>query len=375
MKKLLYLSLAVLLFARCEQDQDAVEVIPEGDLLRIAQVEAINSPLLEYPDFKEAYMAASAQLKSKRSELTSQIDLSRLRHAEGMLLFPKGDEFRTVFEQVESTDSVWQENYDSQIEALLSVAVSNREITQQFKSEEDIENEIEDILEADKINDYDIQQDVSNKMPISTLWNKVKILDEEWLNSAGEDLDLSKDPSDRYVDDEHMQLFLNEQSAINLLDTARYFEEEVEVNRSTADNVGGRTDNVGAGCRTWRKSVNDGNNGSRKLKVKVKVRNYVVVKKLKAKIVGWKRKGGKWKRRRFSKTLYMFGNAVIHSASLSDPCDPVFAQVIDLNKTKKRRSFGISRHWWDLDWYVGACRNNFSGAGNVGSLWVYTTIM
>ncbi|MEL6560176.1 MAG: hypothetical protein AAFQ94_18450 [Bacteroidota bacterium] len=375
MKKLLYLSLVILLFARCEQEQDAVEVTPEEDLLRIAQVEAINSVLLDYPDFKNAYITASAQLKSKRGELTGQIDLSRLRHAKGMLLFPKGNEFRTAYEQVESTDSVWQENYDSQIEVLLRVAKSNREITQQFKSEEDIENEIEDILEADKINDFDIQQDVSDKMPINTLWKKVKKLDEEWLNNAGEDLDLSKDPNDRYVDDEHMQLFLNEESAVSLLDTARYFEEDVQVNRSTKDNVGGRTENVGAGCRTWRKSVNDGNNGSRKLKVKVKVRNYVVVKKLKAKIVGWKRKGGKWKRRRFSKTLYMFGNAVIHSASLSDPCDPVFAQAISLSKSKKRRSFSLSRHWWGPTWYVGACRNNFSGAGNVGSLWVYTTIM
>lgn len=374
MKKLLYLSFVTVFFMRCEQGQDLSEITPDEDLLRTAEISSIQSPLLEYTDFRNAYTSASAQLKSTRANLTSQIDLSGLRSSEGMLLFPKGDQFRTAYEQVESTDSIWMETFDGQIDALLRVATANKEIMQRFESEEDVENEIEDILEADKINDFDIQQDISNKMPINTLWSKVKVLDEEWLNNSGEDLDLSKDPSDRFVDDEHMQLFLNEGSAINLLDTARYFEEDMTVNRSTEENVGGRTENVGAGCRTWRKSVNDGNNGSRKLKVKVKVRSYVVVKKLKAKIVGWKRKNGKWKRRRFSKTLYMFGNAVIHSANLQDPCDPVFATAISLNKTKKRRSFGISRHWWGLNWYVGACRNNFSAGGNVGSLWVYTTI-
>lgn len=374
MKRLIYLPIFMLLFWQCGQDE-TTEITPENEANKVLQAPGPNSPLLTNSSFSNAYQNAKQQLVNARSELASQVDVRRLRTKGGMLVFPTVDSFRSIYEKVESVDSVWLETYDAQIEALLRTALRSKEILSQFKDEEDLENEIEDLLEADRINDFDVQQDIANRMPISTLWNRVKAIDDQWLaaNEDEVDIDLSSNPTNQMITDDYMSIFLNDRSSINLLDTARNFAESVSKGNTKGRGLE-RTATIGQGCRTFRKSFNDGNNGSRKLKVVAKVRNWVVVKKLQTRIVGWKRRRGKWKRRRFSKTLVMFGNAIIHSAQLDDKCDPVFAVNTFLDKTRKRKSFSIRRRRWGLNQYIGACRNSFSAGGGVGNLVVTTTI-
>jgi hypothetical protein len=318
-------------------------------------------------EFHQQYLQILDRLRSAQITYCNQMDVSSLIVERGVLIFDTQESFQQPYERVESLDTAFQNLFEEKIEELLQIARSYPNIVRFYENEEEIINGIEELLWSEGMYDHNVQQCISDRMPIQTLWQKTKDLSDEWLANTRDDLDLTLDPANFYVDDEHIQLFLNSDSKINLLGQSHTFREEVEINTTNQSSESN-------GCRTWKKEVQTGDNGSRKLKVKAKVRNYVVVKKIKAKIVGWKKRRGKWKKRRFTKTLFMGGNVIAHTANLQDNCDPVFAINVSLNKTKKKKKFSISRHWWGPNWYVGACRNQFGAVGSVGSLTVRAII-
>ncbi|WP_340201271.1 hypothetical protein [Ascidiimonas sp. W6] len=322
--------------------------------------------------FYSSYASSVSELRSLQSSLCSLIDLSGINSERGYLVFPDERSMQSLYEAIEDVDRRFQDTVEARLEELLVEAKKNPSIVNYYTLEaaisndvdEEILNGIEELMWNDGVFAENIQQCVSDRMPIPTLWNKVKTLSDNWLAASGEDLDVSKDPSNFYIDDEIASLFLNEDSQASILGKVETFTEDVEIN----SNNGGSFLSRANGCRTWRKEVETGNNGSRRLRVVAKVRNYVAYKIIKSKITGWKRRRGRWKKRRFTKTLFMGGIAIAHRASLDENCDPAFSFNISLSETKKKKSFRISRTWWGPDWYVAVCRDQFGAVGNVGSL-------
>ena len=374
MKKLLLLSITFLILFSCE-DQVAIDEPVIEEEPGLATVD-LGPRFLMDQEFATLYSNTLTELRNKRNSLENSINLKSVQTSGNKLSFPTVSSFRTVFEQVENADEEWQNFLNAKIDFLLSHAVNNAVILQQFSTDEEIEFALEDILEDDGFEDFDIQRNVASRMPVQPLWTTVRSLEEEWLRNAPNDLDLATDPTEEYLDDDLMQLFLNQSSEIVLLGQRRVFEED-EVNQArSADpkDVKERTTTATLdGCVTWKRRTRYGDNGNRRLKVKVKVRNYIVSKSLKAKVVGYARKNGKWKRRRFQKVLNMSGDAVIHYAQ-GLGCSPFVVANISLLKSGRNRSLSITERRWGLDAYVGACTGRFAAFGDTENLSVAASL-
>lgn len=371
MKKLLFVALAILLF-QCQSETAMEEEIQvQKSIEGIGIITFPDSPLLEDPNFSSVFNQTIDHLRRQRGVITSGLITGELQSQNGLISFRNDTEFQNTYENVKLKDEEWQDLYDHNIADLLEVASRNREVTSQFEDEEDIENEIEDLLESYGFYDYDIQKSVTDDLGEGNLWTMVHDLEEQWLNNSGVELDMESDPTENYVDDEIMQVLLNEQSQLQIGTEMAVFDGENIVLGASKSQLNTRGS---GGCTTWKSETKYGSSGSRRLKVKVKVRNYWTHKSLKAKIKGYKRRRGKWRTRRFSKTLYMYGDAIIHNANLQNKCDPAFRREIDLSESKRRRSYSIIRNWWGTGQYVGACKGRFHATGAVGSLNVTATL-
>jgi len=364
----------------CSSDQE--ELFPEesqitGSIEPNQDVEFLSSR----SNFYSSYSLSISQLSSFQSTLCSRIDLSGLQIENGRFVFRSMESLQRIMSQLEDVNQKFEDELENKIDVLLTEAKNDASIVRHYESslitlegnlDEEIVNGIEELLWNDGIFAHSMQECIDQKMPISTLWRKVKTLSDAWLVKATDevDIDLSRDPADDYIDDDLMRLLLDENASIMLGDEVHTFIPDPLTDSKSVENASTWSSN----CRTWKRASKTGNNGSRKLKVRVSVRNFGFYKTLKAKIKGWKRRRGKWRRRRFTKTLNMGGNAIIHRASLSNNCDPVFTTFINLSKTRRRKSFKITRTWWGGDWYVAAVKNQFSGIGNVGSLNVSAVI-
>ncbi|WP_340064336.1 hypothetical protein [Ascidiimonas aurantiaca] len=375
----LYL-LALFLIWSCSNDQEE-PTFEENRFTGSIEPDPDVKFLSSRPGFYSSYSLSLSQLSSFQSTLCNRVDLSGLRIDNGRLVFRSVEDLQNIMSQLEDVNQKFENELEKQIDVLLTDAKNDASIVRHYESslitldsnlDEEIVNGIEELLWSDGMFAHNMQECIDQKIPISTLWRKVKTLSDTWLARATDeiDIDLSKDPADDYIDDDLMRLLLDENASVVLGNEVHTFIPDALTDSKSVNNVSTWSSN----CRTWKRASKTGNNGSRKLKVRVSVRNFVFYKTLKANIKGWKRRRGKWRKRRFTKTLNMGGNAIIHRASLSNNCDPVFTTFINLSETRRRKSFKITRTWWGGDWYVAAVKNQFSGIGNVGSLNVSATI-
>lgn len=357
MKKLIVLMVLVAGMVACKQETELSDLKVAENELRTEN--RSTSLLLDYKRFSVAYSKAVDQLKIERERLSESADISSLQHKEGMLAINSEKEFRPVYESIVNADTLWQNVYENEINELVSIAKENGEILEYFGDGDEISWEIEDLLKADAIGFYDLQSNIAAKMPVNTLWAKVRNESIEWLDQQGESPNWEKDPDNANALDAYGRLFVNEESSIIILGEVRYAEGEVSINNNTKGKTAGRT--LGAdGCRTFRMCTEftDDNGSNTCLRTRVYVNNFWLWRSFGANGKGWVRRNGRWRERRFGKVLTMGGTFIAHRAGLAVACDPFFAQQSNRNRSSNAVEYSINETIWNA--YMGLCRNNFA---------------
>jgi len=362
LKKIIVLSLSVLILWSCEEETLSVQEPAINNSGIISFTTENQSPLRSHQEFMSYYNRVLSDLNKSKAELISDVNLKNIKKVEGMLAISNIEEFNQLYETLETKNENWQSLYDEKIDLLLDYASSKTEILKKLGSIEEIEYEIQDLLEEDDYFDYDFQKSIAQKMPMNTLWNKATTLEEQWLKNSGETLDLESAPQNEFFGDDIMQLFLNESSKINVLGTVRDFtEENTTGKRSKALSRNGA-------CVTHGRATAQGESGNKRIWVKVNVRNFFVVKTMKAKIKGYKKRGRRWKHRRFNKELFLRGYVIAHNTSgLDDNCDPIFREHVSVSKKKKKRTFSVKmpNYWIGNNRYIAACSGEFGASGYI----------
>lgn len=360
MKKLVILIGLVALFAACQEESDSVEPNFSQSKIGTAELTSLKQPdLLDDKRFASAYQESVKTLQAAKEEIVSSINIRSLEHQDGMIVVNSEKQFRPVYESVAYSDSVWQQQHGDEIDALIEVAFQNPEIADQFDKEE-VSFMIEDLLEKDEIDYLDVQQGISDQLPIATLWQKIKSENDEWLANAGEKPNWEENPAEQYGIETYAQLFINQESQINILDTVRNIKGEVSFES------GEEAERGLAGCRTFRMCTEFTDNTGHPtcLRARVYINNFWLWRSFGSNAKGWRWINGRWRERRFQKTLTRGGFVIMHRAQLANPCDPAFAQWVGWTSVRNNVEFQINATVWNT--YAGACTNSFSGAVSGG---------
>ena len=364
MRKLIVLMGLVLVVASCQENPSFSE-LEDATLANRMTEEEEAAFLLSSSKFEPAYRKAVDRLNETRTQLTKGVEVERLKSADGMLVIQSAEEFRPIYDQVVKADTVWKNQYEAEIDALVKLVKADDKLAAGFEEEDEISWAIEDLLEADRVGYEDVMQNVSDRMPISTLWGQVKRDSDEWLASQEgvETPNWEQYPEEKYGIEPYSQLFVNNALTVNIQDTVREVEAIVSVGKGD-EQLEGRV--LGAnGCRTFRMRRAFGDNGTQngatRLRVRCYVNNFWIWKSYGVSCKGWIRRRGRWKARRYEKVLTQGGTIISHTASLQDPCDPVFAITVGWTKVRRHRSFSINRTLWGPDVYLGVCRQGFAG--------------
>ncbi len=357
MKKLVLLLVTAACMYACSETTDLADLsVSNSGAEQLSEKQSRTSPLLEDDNFASAYYEAADYLATSRGELSNQVNLKSLNHRNGMLYITSEKEFRPVYEQVREKDSIWQTTYDDQIEQLIGIAQENPEFAKQYTYDE-LSIEIEDLFETDQIGFYDLQQSISDRMPINTLWSKIKQENDEWVINATQESNWEENPAEQYGIETYAQLFINAETAINILDTTRHITGVVSF--EDEEQTEGRG---GAGCRTFRMRTEFTDNTGHPtcLRMRCYINNFWLWRSFGVNTKGWRWINGRWRERRFQKSLARGGFVVMHQLQLQNPCDPAFAQGVGWTTVRNNVEFSINSTIWNA--YAGACINNFGGS-------------
>ncbi|WP_103072104.1 hypothetical protein [Aquimarina sediminis] len=353
MKKLIVLIVLLGTLVGCQHEQG----ISNMDLEQNENSQKdLGSILLEDQVFYSAYSESLEKLNTKKEQFVQQIDLKNLKYKDGLVVIKNAEEFRPIYEQTAKVDSLWQKTYVDEVYVLVEIASNITELVEQVKDEDEISFYIQDLLERDKVGFYDLQKNVAQRMPIKTLWAKVRNESNEWLASLGEKPNWEENPDDRYPADIYARLFLNEENKINIMGEVRTFDTQKAISE-----VSEKTQ--GAGCRTfWMTTEYTDNTGEPTcLRMRCYVNNFWIWKSYGVNAKGWIWSGGRWREWGFNKFLTQGGNIVTHRLNLTDQCDPRFSRNVNWSRRSTAVEFSISNTLWGPSVYLGACRGSFSG--------------
>ena len=318
--------LTCILFFSCEKEEVIDEVIiSETSVTNLAKISESNPDvtfLQSQENFNSTALNAIEEINSFLQDAQGTINFSDITAEEGVLVFPDSESFVGFYENIKNTDEDFQVFLEEKYDALLAVALENPEIINFYENdEEEIVFGIEDFMWHHDIYDHNFQKIISDNLPINSLWSKVKSLTDAWLEDSGEDLDMDQDPSDLYVDNEHIQLLLNERSNIKISNQLETLEEITENSR-------GENQAEFASCvtKTTKRVVQS---RRRKLTVKVFVRDWGKIQEAGASIIGYQKRRRRWKRRRFGKNLSASGHIIYNN---------VFTCEMEIYRSRSRSS-------------------------------------
>ena len=367
MRKLSMLAGLLAIVASCQESPNLSEFEESEALARMTEEEQ-STFLLSSSTFEPVYRDAVNRLYQSRDQIAGGVSVETLPTANGMLVIQSEEQFRPVYEQVVLADSVWNNQYEQEIAQLVQLVQNDQELSAGFADEDEISWAIEDLLEDDQVDQEDVMQNVSDRMPINTLWNKVKQESDLWLASMEgvENPNWDEYPENQIAVGPYGRMFVNDAALVQVQDSVIVAEGIVSFGKGD-EYLQGRVDG-NSGCRTFRVRTAYNNSASRLLRVRCYVNNFWLWKSFGVSCKGWKMRRRRWRARRFSKTLSRGGLVVIHSASLEDPCDPVFARNVGWTRTRSNVSFRIQNTFWGPSVYVGACRFQYAGVVSGGGV-------
>ncbi len=355
MKKLMMLTVLLGTLIGCQQEQEISNVDLEQNEIQQKSISDLAAVLAGDEEFDLAYNKSLDKLRSAREELTQKMNLKELGYRDGMLVLKTAEVVQPIYEQIVKTDSIWQKTYGDEVQGLTAVASGNEELTDEV--EDQFSFYIQDRLEEDHIGFYDLQENIATRMPIKTLWAKVRNETKRWLDGLDKNPNWKENPDDRYAADTYARLFLNEESMIEILGEKRVFD--------TQESISERAQKTqGAGCRTfWMTTEYTDNTGEPTcLRMRCYVNNFWIWKSYGVNAKGWIWSGGRWREWGFNKFLTQGGNIVTHGLRLNNPCDPRFSRNVNWSRRRTNVEFSISRTLWGPRIYLGACRGSFRGA-------------
>ncbi|MGB3465552.1 MAG: hypothetical protein WBA74_09790, partial [Cyclobacteriaceae bacterium] len=118
-----------------------------------------------------------------------------------------------------------------------------------------------------------------------------------------------------------------------------------------------------------RRVVEDDSHGNRKLKVSLAVRDYFLYHYVSAKVTGYARRRGSWKKRRFHKNLTIAGNMWNNYDNQNTRCNPDNMIYHTESTSGSRKKIKIKITKWNYG-ELSLEENGFNATGSVGSLTV-----
>lgn len=347
------------LFFSCD-NQDVIEdvLVTDSSLARSSEISPDVEFLQSQTSFNTAVLLAIEEINSFFEQAQSKINIENIETEEGYLVFPNSESFQKVHQNIETVDEEYQVFLDEKYDMLLEIAIENTQILEFYESDhEEIINGIEDLMWHHNIHDYNLQQYVSLNLPINTLWSKVKLLTDQWLEESEEELNMENDPSDFYVDNEYLQLLLNENSNIKISGNLELYD---EVEGGVSSEIQTRAQS----CIT-RLDKRVAQSRRRKITVKVFVRDYGGYKEAGASIIGYKKRR-RWKRRRFGKNLVSAGY-VVYNAIFNCETE-VYAAKSRSSKRRRFRAIALRSYSQEHNLRVIPYMKRFGAAGNGGGV-------
>ncbi|WP_179349302.1 hypothetical protein [Winogradskyella pacifica] len=277
----------------------------------------------------------------------------------GMLEFPDVATFLSTIETLESQAELYDDNFIKYWNHL---------------NDDDIDAKEDDL-------NYDPQTpfiEFENGFPgFRSLRNKIESDIVTWLNNSV--LDEANDPEDHFIFDDEMRAVLNEDAQVKIgkslfqmtrfgyvevtdgnfntlalvasSDASQLFMQNVNVEGGYYGSSSGNNNQTTTTCRT---DIEDGGShypaSNRRIKVQQKLKGYSAVfgSKIKAKTIHYKKKNGKWKRRRGWITAKVLGESVNVNC--------VLPATHNKSKNKRRRkvkakvtSSGLSNNWYKTE--------------------------